>query len=157
MFTQFSAFNSNELSSKRVLYLGLLLLCSTFIGNIILHNNKTQNQSYLFCFSTKTETINIRKYGIVHLWSDTPCLCPPLKFDHKYIILGQENTEKHQLVFDANTFVVRKTAFWKRLFLTWKRKLRQQQRRHKLRMSKAKKEASEQHHHTQIIDNSRKL
>ena len=115
----------------------------------------------LISFSTKTDTIKIRKHGIVHLWSDTPCLCPPLKFDKKYIILGLENTDKQQLVFDANTFVVRKTAFWKRLFLTWKRKLRQQQRRHKLRMAMAKAKieqtAKHQQRHTQIFDNSRKL
>ena len=91
--------------------------------------------------------------GIVHLWSNTPCLCPSLKYDHKYILLGQEDTENHQLVFDHKTFVVRKTAFWKRLFLQWKRKLRQAKRLKHFMMATRQIRYT----HKQVKDNSRKL
>ncbi|XP_066925316.1 secreted frizzled-related protein 3-like [Clytia hemisphaerica] len=84
--------------------------------------------SFLVRKAFKHGSVKIFKFGLVHLWSETQCLCPPLKFDQKYIILGFEDKNSQKLIFDDRTFIVRKTPFWKRLFLQWKRKLRQQRR-----------------------------
>lgn len=93
-----------------------------------LSKTKTANGGLKFGFLVKRVfkqgSVPIIKHGIIHLWSNTRCLCSKLEFDHKYILIGQENGENYRLEFDRSTHVIPKNRFWKRLLHQWKRKFR---------------------------------
>ncbi|XP_057311193.1 secreted frizzled-related protein 3-like [Hydractinia symbiolongicarpus] len=68
----------------------------------------------------------MKRYEMINLWSNSPCLCQQLDYDKKYLIFGQEAVHNElyseRLYLDEKTIIVRKTHQRKRLLRKWRRR-----------------------------------
>ncbi|KAL4224485.1 Secreted frizzled-related protein 4 [Mactra antiquata] len=63
--------------------------------------------------------VHLRERRDIDLWVDSECVCPALKLNKQYLIIGEEDVLMNKLKYNENSLVSRWKQKWEKKFKTW--------------------------------------